>query len=73
MAPVVGPVTGAVLVAAVGNPASYPDTASYLKALPGKRRRALLGAITFGWPAQHGAGTTLMPRDEVRARYWVGA
>jgi transposase len=33
MAPVVGPVTGAVLVAAVGSPASYPDPASYLKAL----------------------------------------
>jgi len=33
MAPVVGAVTGAVLLAAVGNPASYPDAASYLKAL----------------------------------------
>jgi len=33
LAPVVGTVTGAVLVAAVGNPASYPDPASYLKAL----------------------------------------
>ena len=32
MAPVVGAVTSAVLVAAVGSPLSYPDTASYCKA-----------------------------------------
>jgi transposase len=32
MAPVVGQVTSAVLVAAVGSPLSYPDTASYCKA-----------------------------------------
>lgn len=33
LAPVVGSVTGAVLVAALGSPLSYPDAASYCKAL----------------------------------------